>query len=494
MYLLSLRPYSTAALIFFSTALSGQNNITPDKEFSPAELKADLKILIENMEAVHAALYLYYPKDSLDAAFAKVEAALDEPKTEIEFYRLLRPTLKYIANGHTDYYNSRTYVKKLAEELPRFPFDVYWDRDTLFVFRNMSAAVEIEPGDVIKEINGKKPKELIAFFASQMTRDGFNKSLPIYSASGGFKTYYALLLGTPEIYDVVFQNKEGKEISKKIKGELLTKIRDVRKDCYPNLPKSMWVTKEPAYTLKIEDKVATMTLKTFSKNWVRKTTGKNHKKFFKDSFRKIKENDVQHLIIDMRGNGGGDPEPTIALFSHLYDQRFDFYDDMGLLVNRIPNAKLYDSGAKLLNLFAWARVKKREGGYVAKALKKYRNCKPAKNIYKGKTYVLTDPLSFSATGEMTGIIKDYNLATFIGEEAGGNPVSNTSGVMLPLVLPNTNIRAILPVVQFVMALKMENTGYGVQPDHVVKNTIWDKLEGRDAAMDFTKELIGETNE
>ena len=485
-----MKQYLVLVWFAFSIPLFSQNSQSVvEKKFSPTELKADLNILKENMEAIHAALYLYYPKDSLGLAFEKIKSALNEPKTEIDFYRLLLPTLKYIANGHTDYHVSKGYVKELAEYLPRFPFDVYWDRDSLFILRNMSEDEKIKPGFVFKKINGESPKKLIEYFASQMTRDGFNKSLPIYAASSRFKTYYALLLGTPEYYDLEIQNNNGETIQKKIKGEFLTTIREKRKERYPNLPKSMWETKEPVYKLKINGDVATMTLKTFDKKWIKKTTKKNHKKFFKESFQKIKENKVQYLIIDMRGNGGGDPEPTIALFSHLYDKPFHFYDDMALLVNKIPNAKLYDSGAKILNLLAWARVKKKDGSYVVKMLKKYRNCQPAKNVFKGKTYMLTDPLSFSATGEMTGIIKDYNLATFIGKEPGGNPVSNTSGVMLPLVLPNTKIRVVLPVVQFVMAVKMENTGYGVKPDYEMKNTIWDEIEGRDAAMDFTLDLI-----
>lgn len=474
--------------LFLTSPLLAQSNISENK-FSPSELKSDLNILKENMEAIHTALYLYYPKDSLDAAFVKVENQLNQPMTEIEFYRLLPPLLKYIANGHTDFYVSENHIKRLAKELPRFPFDVYWDRDTLFVLRNMSEAKEIKPGYFIKKINGQTSKELIDFFASQITRDGFNTSLPIFSASNSFKTHYALLLDTPDFFEIEFENNTGENIQKKIKGELLTTIIDKRRERYTNLPKSMWQTKEPAYTLSIDKNVATMTLKTFDKKWVKKTTGKSHKKFFKESFAQIKENGTQHLIIDLRNNGGGEPEPTIALFAHLYDQRFDFYNDMRLLVNRIPNAKLYASDAKLLNLFAWARVKKRAGGYVAKSLKKYQNNKPAKNIFKGKTYVLTNPQSYSATGEMTGILKNYNIGTFIGEEPGGNPISNTSGVMLPLLLPNTKIRAILPVVQFLMAVDFENTGKGITPDHYVKNSFQDQLDGKDRVMEYTLNLI-----
>lgn len=488
------RPITYLLLLSLCFLLPLLGTAQTEKQFTPTELKADLKILKTNMEAIHTALYYYYPKDSIDYIFKTIENQLNEPKTALEFYRLLRPSLKYIANGHTDYYTSKTHVKALAEKLPRFPLDVYWDKDRLFVVRNMSAEEKIQAGDIIHTVNEQPVKKLIDYFASQMTRDGYNESLPYHTAGASFKTYYALLVDTPATFELEMESQEGEKYRVQIKGSTLTEIRDKRREKYKNLPKSIWATKEPTYTLSINNQTALMTLRTFGKSWVRKTTGKSHKRFFKDSFEKMNAAGVEHLILDLRGNGGGDPEPTIALFSHLYPKKFDFYKDMALLVNRIPNAKLYDGQAKLLNLFAWARVKKKkEGGYYAKSLKKYNNNKPAKSIYSGKLYVLTDPLSFSATGEMTAILKNYNRGIFIGEEPGGNPITNTSGVMLPLVLPNTQVRAILPVVQFVMAVDLENTGHGVQPDHFVKNSIEDVLNGRDAVMDFTNELIDEQN-
>ncbi|MEZ4955432.1 MAG: S41 family peptidase [Saprospiraceae bacterium] len=484
-YALNKLKYLFLFLLLCSTYIAFSQT---DKKYTPTELHADLQAFRDNMEKIHPALYLYFPKDSLDHTFEKIEKELTEPLTDIEFYRRLTPLLKYIANGHTDIIPSKSHLDKLANTLPRFPFDTFLSGDTLFVYRNVSEDLDIEPGIIINKINGEKPMFLVNYFATQISRDGFNTSGPTYYASRAFKSYYALLLGTPEFYDIEFQHKNGKIFEKKIKAVPMPKIREFRNERYPNIPKSFWETNEPALTLSIDQDVATMTLRTFDKKTIRKR-GERHKKFFKKSFAEINDKNIQHLVIDLRGNGGGDPEPTAVLFSHLFNRPFDFYKDMGLLVNRIPNANLYEGGAKLLNLFAWARVKKRPGGYVAKSMKRYNKNKPAKNIFKNEVYVLTDPHLFFTTGEMTGIIKNFGLATFIGEEPGGNPVTNTSGIMLPLILPNTKTKVVLPIVQFVMAVDMENTGHGVIPDFEVKNTIWDQINGKDSVMEFTRELI-----
>ena len=76
-----------------------------------------------------------------------------------------------------------------------------------------------------------------------------------------------------------------------------------------------------------------------------------------------------------------------------------------------------------------------------------------------------------------------------GEEAGGNPNQNVSGVGLSLVLPHSQIQVTMPLVLFEMNVSFENTGRGVIPDYKVRKSWKDVLEKRDVVMEFTKELI-----
>ena len=47
--------------------------------------------------------------------------------------------------------------------------------------------------------------------------------------------------------------------------------------------------------------------------------------------------------------------------------------------------------------------------------------------------------SFSTTCEFLSTLHHHHRATFIGEETGGGYYGNTSGMSLPLVLPNSKI-------------------------------------------------------
>ena len=92
---------------------------------------------------------------------------------------------------------------------------------------------------------------------------------------------------------------------------------------------------------------------------------------------------------------------------------------------------------------------------------------------------------------MTAIIKNHHRATFIGEEPGGNPNENVSGIMLFMTLPNTQNRIVMSFMRWEMNVDFDNTGRGVLPDYPIRPSIQDKLDGRDRVMEFTLNLIKE---
>ncbi|MEM6380886.1 MAG: S41 family peptidase, partial [Bacteroidota bacterium] len=223
------------------------------------------------------------------------------------------------------------------------------------------------------------------------------------------------------------------------------------------------------------------------------------KRFFQESFEAMERAGVEHLILDFRDNGGGDPVPTIELFAHLHPESFTFYKAVTSNVGEITEKELYSASG--FDQFAFKLTFKRVGdtyipNWIAKlaGLKGLNESKPNKTIYNGKVYVLTNADSFSATGEMTSILKSYDRGVFIGEEPGGNPNTNTSGMQVVMTLPNTGNRMVMPFWQWEMNTTFANTGYGVKPDYPIRPTIQDMLDGRDVVMEFTLDLIQKQNQ
>lgn len=440
------------------------------------------------MEAIQSGLYTYFTKEHQDQEWAKIEAQLDKSMTAVEFYRLLTPMLKYIANGHNGFLPPKDYISYVSKEAPRFPFDLGWDGSQLFILRNVSQDSSISDGTVIKTINGQTVDELMAFMMDHMTRDGFNESLPLRSTTANFKTHYALLFGTPDSFDLTLES-EGTQTSVKVDAITIEQIADYRKSRYPELNPPWYLNDEKAYSFELHDNYAEMKLRTFSIDYIKQSKQK-YRRFFKDSFAQIQASGVEHLIIDLRGNGGGDTEPTLLLLSYLYDGPLQFYGAMNLKIKKIPNRRLYESKLGLVNTFSWMLVRKKEGdGYELRQIDRYhRKKKPAKS-FEGQVYALIDAGSFSATGEMAGALKGYTNTLFIGEESGGNPVVNTSGEMLNLILPNTKVQATIPIVEFIMNVPFENDGRGMMPDFTPDVSIEDRIEGKDKTKELAIELV-----
>lgn len=470
---------------FVSFTLSAQEQSIEDI-IAPELLKEDLQILKTNWEELHGAFYLYSSKEEIDSKFTEINNAIGNGMSSIEFYRATTPLLKLIGNGHTHIVPSKAFYQAMRKEMKYFPIDLYVDNGIVYVLRNNSEQAEIQEGDVVNKINGKDALSLIKLIAAKLTQDGVNETWPMTRATNRFAEFYIFNFGESEEYDVEIKNVNGIISSYTLTGQLKSVLDKKRIQKYGD-NKEWYELNQPAYTLDIEGSTAVMTLRTFSNKEIKKFNKVKSKKWFKNAFAKMNQSGVENLIIDLRGNGGGDEEPTIELFSHLYDQEFQFYKDVYLQERKIPNGKLYDDNIFLLNIYAKLITKKVGDKYVLKA-KGLKDYQPAEEQFNGQVIVLTDPYSFSATGEMTAILKEHERVTFVGEEAGGNPNQNTSGAMLILNLPHSGLRAIVPVVVFKMNVTFPNSGHGVMPDYEIRNSINDEINGVDSVMKFAKNL------
>lgn len=469
-------------------------------KFTVAQLQEDFKIFRYNLENVHTGLYFYTPKSKMDAALDAAYAKITEPMDEVAFHRILTPLLPKIANGHTIIVPSKSYFAARRSTHLLFPFVVYYDRGELYVLGNTSDEDGIKAGDKIVRINGISAKEIFTHFVKNETRDGANLTGPKATAAEAFSRLYAAHYGNPATYEMELEQSSGDTVNFAVAGLQLPAIRANREKRYGKSTKSWREMEDSALLLDIKEEVATMTIRTFSPDMA-KAVGQKFKPFYKDAFAKIAAANVQHLIIDLRQNGGGDPMPTIELFRYLYDQPTTFYRDVTAITKKLPNPEYYDSDVFLVKAASLLALRKRGDVYAVKqnmlsriaGLQGLKSAKPVKkNLYRGKVYVLIDAGSFSATGEMAGLIKNYDRAVFIGEETGGNASMNVSGINPALILPHTKVRAFMSLWQWDMNVNLKQKDRGVIPDHPIRNRIQDEIEGRDAAMEFTLKLIKTT--
>jgi C-terminal processing protease CtpA/Prc len=183
----------------------------------------------------------------------------------------------------------------------------------------------------------------------------------------------------------------------------------------------------------------------------------------KPAFTKIKEENIQHLIIDVRMNPGGSGPDISSLMDYLTDQPYR-------LCSRSYKAPF--------------------GGYGAEAPRD-ADCKLIEPFdtearFQGKAYLLIGPYSFSASIIFGNILQDYGLATLIGEET--RDTASFCAMPVESQLPRTKLVYVISTECFVRPSGILD-GQPLTPDIPVETTVQDQLAGKDPVLDYTLEMI-----
>jgi hypothetical protein len=181
----------------------------------------------------------------------------------------------------------------------------------------------------------------------------------------------------------------------------------------------------------------------------------DYRAFFENSFRQMNELGISHLIIDIRGNGGGDPDMSAALISHLARRPFVYFK----------------KGRGYGNLFA--------------------ETAPHSVHFAGTVHVLIDGGCFSTSGHFCSVVRHHELAVFIGETGGGTFRCHDNST--EIVLNHTALRLRVARTTFEAAVPDQDVTQGFPPDFRVLPAISEILSGADPQMDFAIRLFEESH-
>lgn len=464
---------SLIIIILFSIITN--QTIHSQRKNSKKEIKEDLKILKKNLENLHAGLYTYSSKEEIDKWFKNLSKNLKDSITPFEFYSQLAPLSNIIKNGHT-YINN----PNIGDDFHFLPIQLYKYKKSFYIKKSFSKQHSDLAGIEILEIDGISIDKIYNRLIQNYNRDGDNLSMPSDKLSSLFGLEYSMVYNRKPAYNLTLK-KDDKQFLISIQELLINEevIKEFKKGKKKNKPLSF----------KIDDDIAILNFPTFDAKTLKKL---NYKNLLEDSFTEIKTKNIEHLIIDVRNNGGGNTIPTQELISYLIDNEFILYKDVYTITKKIEDKKYYKKeGVFWLNLFSWLKVKKIRNQHYRRRNNEGMDVYLSKeNNFKGQLYILTNGNSFSATGEFTSFIKHHrNKASFIGEEVGGNEFQNTSGISYKITLPNSNQKVRIPLVLFEMNIDSKNSNHGVKPNYWVRNTIEDELNSIDSAINFTIDLI-----
>lgn len=210
------------------------------------------------------------------------------------------------------------------------------------------------------------------------------------------------------------------------------------------------------------------------------------------AFQEIKEKNIQDLIVDLRGNdGGADFGPL--LFSYLTDKQFRFTDHIEASTTRPSFILNYTKvGPDFLKRLAESLTPAGKGRYRVKTESDATLSlqKPQAGNYGNRVWFIANGETFSATAMFCDIARSQRRGPFVGEETGGDYFGNSAGEFVVITLPETKIKVILALEEYVMAVSAgPRPGRGVVPDFPVQPSIKDILWGTDAELNHTLRLI-----
>ena len=480
--------------LLYSCATSNKN-YNPDKKFSRQQLQQDYTLLKNILEKKHPALYWYTSKDSMNFYFDSLQNAIADSMTELQFgWQVLAPLTQKIHCGHTSFGMSKQWNKFTSNKrIPSFPLFVKVWGDTMIVTGNLDKKDPIiKNGTLITSINGISNHQLVQQMFQYLPLDGYADNVNYIRLSANFPYFHRNIFGIFKNYRVGYIDSTGAEkttllpmwvpppadTGKKKKLVPLVKIskRELKKE-----------RRESYRSLVIDSKnsTATMSLNTFSTGG-----GRRLRSFIKKSFKKIKQQQINNFILDLRSNGGGEINMFTLLAKYIRKQPFKVADTAYAVSKSLSPYTKYISEGLLTNIGLFFFTKKRKDGNYHFGLYERKFYKPKnRNHFDGKVYVLINGPTFSASTLFCNAVKGQSNVTLVGEETGGGWHGN-NGIMIPdIVLPHTKLRVRLPVFKLVQYNHVPKDGRGVQPDIFIPPIADAVKKGIDRKMEMVKAMI-----
>lgn len=466
-----------------ASSLLGQESPKFPHLLSPAQLKEDFTISIQSLEEIHPALYQYIDIEKLKRIEDSIlQTQFADSLSAADLHVVLRKYIAYIGCGHTVAMPSTDWYKHQRAHAQFLPFDVFLINDKLFVHHSNPDDTVLTKGVEIISIDGVSSSQLIAEMRAIISSDGLGKQLANYKIAKAFRTYYLFLYGDAAQYQVQYLDKQ-----RQLKTVEIAYCNVLQPDA-PAEKKTLYKTlvtgSDATFSISKKDStLGILDINSFSR--------KGYKKFYRKMFKEASKRYIQHLVIDLRANGGGYFPNGNRLMAYFMTEPYSMNFER-------PEGKIQKSSYYKMPFFS--KATKAAFNLMPDKDKKDSNrnyslnYKPRKKYqWQHNTYVLTDGGTFSMGGYVATLMKAHCNATTLGSETGGGEEGSNAILMYNLTLPNSQIRVHIPYYHLAHGVLPRLKGYGVIPAIQTEYTLEDKLKNNDLEMEVIYKLIESQN-
>lgn len=396
------------------------------------------------MEESHVNLYHAIGKNELVALRGKILSALPDSVTPAQASFAVSELIGAVNEGHIGFATGGPADSLYLNDALRFPYLLTTFDDGGFVVqRDLSSLQKLPAGSRIVSVNGKSATEIYQRYARFF--GGLDDWKKVMIASNIRKLLYLDGVQSPFAVTAIAGSDTVHFTVPGYTKAQADSINGVLRASTAAAPFSLSFTSENS---------AVMDFTSMNGNLL-----DSFARFLRRSFTEIKRRGAKGLVVDLRKNGGGDSGLGEMLLDYINKKPYRMAAGVRLRVSKHTKA-----WAALLK--ADDPFKSTEDGTVKES--KATPVQPKKNPlrFTGPVAVLIGTGTFSSANMLANAIKDYKLATLIGESTA--EPANDFGEIFQFMLPNTHIVARGAVKQFVRANGDDKDFSGIHPDIIVK--------------------------
>jgi Peptidase family S41 len=452
------------------------------------QVAQEISLVRQALEQVHSGYDRYVPRKWMDTLFAQLTRRAALPMTDVELYRELSLLLGVIRCNHT----KAEYPKSLEQFRNRYathlPLRVRVFGSRLFVDANGAG---IARGTEIVSINSVTAAEAVKKLSRFAAIDGFTEfTRASRLESDGdlmgsdLDHFWPIEFGFSSAWTFVLRDATGKE----------------RVESHAPITFAAWnaLTGDTAQIdfangtqlRSLDDSTAMLTIRSF----VNYRTPINADSLYRSIFARLATQNIAHLILDLRENGGGSSDASSGLIRYLADTVVQPDRTVRRRVLAIDStlSTFFETWGDRRAMFApdSARFVTLKDGWFAERRAPERLA-PSPTAFRERVSVLVGRQNGSGSTMLLAVLQEIGARTgrlrLVGEETGGSAEGPTAGQVLFLKLPHSQITVRVPLMRTDVNVRRFVPGFGAFPDIDGTQTLSDFRAGLDRALVTARE-------
>lgn len=432
---------------------------------SKSQAVADIDYYNKALFEVHYNPYLYISEESYRRVTDSLKNSIGDSVSVKSFTMAMSHLTSSIKDGHTMPTIVQQVFKSDFKKNIYFPLELVADNNYNVYLPVQNEQFNIPTGATITSINDLDMK---SFYKKTSSMIG---GLPSYQKEMAINLFgsFLYLSDVKPPFKVRYRYKE--------KDNFITiQVGITLKEC---LAKALPQVNNQRFKFELkESKIGYLALNTMEPDF------KAYTAFFDSCFTALKTKNINTMVIDLRKNLGGNSQIADLLISYFNEKPYSLSGGRFWRVSQRYKDFLTAQGDTSNSYH------KKENNSILD----YRKCGPHEPmfvnnslLFTGKVYLITGPLTFSSANMLADGVKEYHMATIIGQPTGEN--TNDFGEGYLMELPNSKLK-IQTTTTFDLGVDCNlNTSHAVIPDKKIEPSIKNKINKSDPVISYILKTV-----